>query len=218
MSRQERPSSKAIKERKFRQREKERKRFQGPMQKFLEYKHPKVYEEYVELHILMKRNHPNVRDLSKTRTFKNWINTIDQTPPTDILATAIRETIGQIEMNVESEELNETAESEELNETPESEELNETPESEELNETPESEELNETPESEWAASILDSEEEARLESQIDAIINELMQDEDLRNAVDQETDDDGIEISLWDELAMDIEPFDYQLEVEAGDW
>ena len=35
---------------------------------------------------------------------------------------------------------------------------------------------------------------------------------------DDDDDDEGIEISVWDELALDIEPFDYELEVEGADW
>ena len=31
------------------------------------------------------------------------------------------------------------------------------------------------------------------------------------------TTDEGIEISVWDEIALDIDPLDYELEVEV-DW
>ena len=187
MSRQERPSSKALKERKFRQREKERKRFDGPMRKFLEYKYPNVFQEYTELYNSMNRNHPNVRNLAKTRTFKNFLNIEDQTPPTDILTVAIRETM--------DEELNGEACQE-----------------------VESEELNGSVESEEAASRLDSGEAAsRLESQIDAIMNQLLNDQDLGNMLGNEVDE-GIELNVMDEIEFDIEPFDYELEVEGIDW
>ena len=94
MSRQLNPTSKAIKERRFRQREKERKRFERPMRKFLEYKYPNVFQQYTELYNVMNRNHPDVRNLTKTRTFKNWVNTTNEVSPSDILSTVIRETLG----------------------------------------------------------------------------------------------------------------------------
>ena len=45
-----------------------------------------------------------------------------------------------------------------------------------------------------------------------------MQEEELRDVLERENDDDeGIEISVWDEIALDIEEFDYELEVD-NDW
>ena len=65
-------SSKAIKERRFRQREKERKRFERPLNEFLKHKYRGIYDEYKELYAEMDVAHPGVRNLVNTRTFKNW--------------------------------------------------------------------------------------------------------------------------------------------------
>ena len=64
---------------------------------------------------------------------------------------------------------------------------------------------------------------AALDRQIDRIVDELLQEEELRAVMemggdDADDDDEGIEISVWDELALDIESFDYELEVEGADW
>ena len=53
-----------------------------------------------------------------------------------------------------------------------------------------------------------------VERQIDDIVNELMLDEELRDALNGENEDEGIGINVFDEIEFDIEPFDYELEVE----
>ena len=96
MSRQVNPSSKAIKERKFRKREKERKHFEGPLRHFIEHKYRNIFQEYVELYDLMVVNHPGKRNLTKTKTFRDWMRANEASPSTsDILSTVIRETFGQ---------------------------------------------------------------------------------------------------------------------------
>ena len=65
-------SKKAIKERNFRKRENERKRFEKPLRVFLQHKYKTIYEEYQKLYDLMVTNHPNKRNLVNTKTFKDW--------------------------------------------------------------------------------------------------------------------------------------------------
>ena len=60
-----------------------------------------------------------------------------------------------------------------------------------------------------------------VENQVDEIMNELRQDEDLRNILEQpETfpEDEGIEINPLEDLEDDIEPFDFDLEVQNYMW
>ena len=53
---------------------------------------------------------------------------------------------------------------------------------------------------------------------IDEILDEMLADEDLNNILMEPNpvEDEGIELNLLDEIYHDIEPFDYELEVEAG--
>ena len=55
---------------------------------------------------------------------------------------------------------------------------------------------------------------------VQRVINELEEDEMLREILDEQagTQDEGIELDHDIELAAIIEPFDYQLEVEGVDW
>ena len=57
-----------------------------------------------------------------------------------------------------------------------------------------------------------------LDAQVDAIINQLMEDEQLGDLVEDKNEDEGIELNIYNELNDDIEPFDYTLEVEGIDW
>ena len=245
-------SKKAIKERNFRKRKNDRKRFEKPLRVFIEHKYKTIYEEYQQLYDLMVTNHPNKRNLVNTKTFKDWKRANEGNPKaSDILSVAVAETLGEYvtgeqpdvaslesEQSVASEQPDVASlESEQsmASEQPdvaslESEQsvASEQPDvaSLESEQSVASEQLavanleSEQPDvvslgGEGANDIVD------IERQIDQIVNELMQEEELRGVLEMENDDDddeGIEISVWDELALDIEPFDYELEVEGVDW
>ena len=229
-------SSKAIKERRFRQRELERKRFDQPLRKFIQHKYSTIYDEYTALYNVMVRNHPGKRDLSKTTTFKAWVTPTYEL--SDILSTAIRETIDVNYNNVDKEnEVGQSAESEDHTENEVVHAENEAGQTAEVgNEAVIEDEAenevhteNEVVDAENEAGQTDevgnevviedeAENEVHTENEVDAIINELMQDEAIRNVLDSETEDEGIGINLFDEIAFDIEPFDYELEVEGVDW
>ena len=222
-------SKKAIKERNFRKRENERKRFEKPLRVFLQHKYKTIYEEYQQLHDLMVTNHPNKRNLVNTKTFKDWKRANEGNPKAlNILSVAVTEISGEYVTGEQPDVASLESEQSVASEQPDVASL----ESEQsvASEQPdvaslESEQLvlasleSEQPDvaslgGEGANGIVD------IERQIDQIVNELIQEEELRGVLEMENDDDdeGIEISVWHELAMDIEPFDYELEVEGVDW
>ena len=226
MSRQVKPSAKAIKERKFREREKARKHFEGPLRHFIEYKYRNIFEEYAQLYELMVANHPGKRNLVKTKTFRDWMRTSKTSPSTtDILSTAIRETFGQgyIEGN---EAVNPGSKGDEaVNPGSEGDEVV-NPESEgdeAVNPESEGDEAV-NPESEGDEAVspegegVDPNVLINIEGQVDAIMNEIIQDEEWRNLLNAEIEDEGIEITPDDDIVFDIDPFDFALEVEFYDW
>ena len=177
-------SEKALKERNFRKRENERKRFEKPLRVFLQHKYGTIYEEYQELYNLMVVNHPGRRNLINTKTFKEWKRANEkasseenQTPP-NILSVAINETLGELP-------------GERILTGPGSERIVVSEESKVVVASQEGEQT-------VASDIAD------IERQIDDIVNELMLEED-----------EGIGINVFDEIGFDIEPFDYELEVES---
>ena len=223
MSRQVNPSSKAIKERKFRKREKERKHFEGPLRQFIEHKYKNIFKEYVELYDLMVANHPGKRNLTRTKTFRDWMRA-NEASPSDILSTVIRETFGQDYMeavnteNEGDEAVNTENEGDEAvsteNEGDEAVNIeNEGDEAANIKNEGDDEAVNTENEGDQAANVLDD-----IEGQVDGIMNELMQDEEFRNLLNPEPEDEGIEMTLFDDIVFDIEPFDFDVEVEGYDW
>ena len=214
-------SKKALKERNFRKRENDRKRFEKPLRVFIEHKYKTIYEEYEQLFNLMVTNHPNKRNLVNTRTFKDWIRASEGNPKA-LDSVTVTETLGeyvadeQPEQSVASEQPDvASVECEQPDvasvDSEQPDVASEQPDVASLeSEQPDVASL----ESEGANAI------AAIDRQIDQIVNELMQEEELRGVLERENDDDdeGIEISVWDEIALDIEPFDYALEVEGVDW
>ena len=223
-------SEKAIKERKYRRRENDRKRFEKPLRVFLEHKYETIYQEYTQLYDLMITNHPDKRNLINTKTFKEWMQANDANPK-DILSVAVSETLGEYvpseQPDVASEQPD-VAESEQpdivASEQPdvaESEQpdvvASEQPDVAE-SEQPDLESEQSVQGLESYVASFESVGANDIDRQIDQIIDELMQEEELRDVLERENDDDeGIEISVWDEIALDIEEFDYELEVD-NDW
>ena len=65
-------SKKAVREREARIRMKNEKRFNTPLNHFIRHKYGAIYNEYVELYKRMDTLHPRRRDLTRSKTFKEW--------------------------------------------------------------------------------------------------------------------------------------------------
>ena len=248
MQRQANMSIKAVKERRFRQREKQRKRFESPMRKFIEVKYPNIFQEYTQLYDTLNRNHPDIRNLTKTSTFRRWLDSVNEVPTLDILSTVIRETLDQDEAPKVRDEGDEIASHESGDQVYEADDeaasqadevdeaANQTVEvasQDEANEAAsQADEVDEAANQVDEVASQDKANEAaniligmnnivnvlmNVEDQVDDIINELMQDQGMRDIL-AEPEDEGIEINPLDDIAYDIEPFDFNLEVENYDW
>ena len=250
-------SNKAARERRFLEREQQRKRFDMPLHNFLENKYPGVYQEYRELYETLNRNHPYTRNLAKTRTFKRWLESINRQPVTDILSTLVKETFDQTETFGSSAEEDETNIDQNVDQTSEAtgqaSEEDETDIDQNVDQTSEAagqavgedeididqdDQTNETAgqavqeqlykvvettsqsapqdEANEAAAVL-ADIMASVEDQVDDIVNELMQEQVIRDMI-TEPEDEGIEINPLDDITFDLEPFDFNLEVENYDW
>ena len=220
----------------FRKTRKEQRRFESPLKDFIEIKYKNIFDEYVDLYRKMNDENPTKNDLRKSETFKKWKK---EQLDTDTLSQAIRETIGddgtygtngsETSSNSETREYN-ANNSDSNNNNNNSD--NESPETQDhMLAAQQIDSDNESPESHdhmLAAQQIDSDNESPesqdhmlATQQIDAIVNEMINDDVLRelfNAEDPQDedpqDDEGIELNPWDEI--DIEPFDFQLEVELG--
>ena len=231
-------SKKAVKERRFRQKEQERKHFEGPMRKFIEQKYPLIYEEYRAFYEALIRNHPNARDLSKTCTYKTWLSSLKQQAPSDILATALRQALGQEETDINHDENGESADIQ--NDDRISEEENgedSSRQSDDQCEAPEATTFtltdNEREQETGQASnvLIDINDLADImetvDAEVESIMDELARDEALAAILNRPEDhdldephDEGIEIDPLEDIDvdLDVQPFDYTLEVENDLW
>ena len=71
-------NKKAIEARRWRVTTALKKRFDGPLREFIRLKHTEIYNEYNEFYIHLDKENPSVRDLTKTKMFKEWVKTRQQ--------------------------------------------------------------------------------------------------------------------------------------------
>ena len=212
--RQDNPSEKARKSRQYRKNQRQQRRFECPLRQFVEIKYKNIYDEYVELYKRMDAKNPGKIDLRKSKIFKEWKKANEQSI-SDILSLAIRETIkgnGSESEHEPEQDLTEHSDSEHESEHSE-------PEQADCSEPEQVESEHDNGDTNNDGVIIDVIDEGLLAArQVDELVNQMELDDQLRQLLDSEPDDEGIDLNIFDELAMDIEPFDYHLEVELGDW
>lgn len=232
-------SERTIRERELRKQRGKNRRFNEPLKAFIERKYPEIFNEYVELYNFMESESPNRRNLTTSTTFKKWlaanpikesttIQTIPSTgqssstspllipqllleplhlpskvqedePCTDIITLAFQEALAPLPHTAES--IQPESEADYIADLPLQEAFGHLP-----------------PLSEVEVPLSESNDINR----IDDILNEIMEDRSLRNLLERAdvdvTEDEGIVLNHFDEIAMDIEPFDFNFEVEPFDF
>ena len=198
----------------YREKERERKRFTEPLPAFLETKYPHIYTEYKELYETISKKHGKKHNLTKTVTFKNWKSDIEhQRAETATTSTATTDS------EVQDEEATKT-----VHESPTTTGGNEDRvQVVEIAMPPVSVDENQPilrMDIDQLADIM-----VNVEGRVDQIMGELREDPYLRQIMDNvdaefeaQPDDEGIDISPLDDIEFDIEPFDFQAEVENYDW
>ena len=200
---------KAVREKILRKERQENRRFNDPLKLFIERKYKEIFKEYQELYKVIAEENPGRRDYTTSNAFRKWLdshpernenmNSPSKNPllvpeivlePISFLSTT-KETSSEQRSDVLTQTIGET-----LNEA-----VHTTPH-EEIPEEPFPNQLPQVNDFELA----------------NQIINELIADEELRNFIEEaniNTDnDEGIELNIYEEINMDIEPFNYDLEVE----
>ena len=187
----------------------EKKHFTEPLPEFLQAKYPTIYKEYEDLYKTVTEQHGKKRIVTKTETFKAWKASVEQ-PDNDKRTNTIGTQTSTETPSAPDIEQTEAAS------TPAVERQVEVIMPARHNEVSETIQLN----LDQLADIM-----VNVEGQVDNIMGELRQDPDLNrimNEIDNEVDtaqqDEGIEISPLDDIMYDVEPFDFQLEVENYEW
>ena len=190
-------SRKAVREREVRRRTSSERHFNRPLSHFIQHKYKAIYEEYAMLYNRMIVNHPRRRNLVTSTTFKEWQAS---TPPGNttqtqaILNRAWEETVAAeataAVVNLQAEQRGEQITRSEILPQPQPEEN----------------------------ISQNSNEDNDIRQQLDDIVNELLQEDVLRDIFHQpEPVDEGIELNIIDKIEGDIEPFDFEAELEQSD-
>ena len=191
---------KAVRLRDSRAKRRNQRMFNNPLRVFLEHKYPTIFSEYSDLYQTMRTAHPRRNKLETSATFRQWMrnnpvpaNTIPQQPCLDILTQAIQETFNQTTSQNNSQDVQP-----------------------EQCIDPSSEEPVQNSQDVQTEQHNPPQDEYDIHAQADAIIDEILANEDLVNIMEQpnSNEDEGIELNLLDEIYGDIESFDYALEVE----
>ena len=195
------PTDKAKQSKVYRKNQKQQKRFEAPLRQFIEIKYKNIFQEYVELYNRMDAENPTKNDLKKSELFKQWKEeNLKETNTIDILSKAIKETIEGSENNVDNsvDSENETAADRQWSSDSEDEASGAEHQENEGNQ--------------WG-----QDEGMLAAQQVDALVNEMIIDDELRAMLNTEPEnDEGIELNIEDELGF--EDFDYRLEDELNNW
>ena len=223
-------TKKARAARRWRKQTSQRKRFEGTLKEFLKVKYSSIYDEYVGFYDNLNKRYPNIRELHKTPGFKKWARAIfrevqssesasqgnqsesspevqpnlptiscqdqvvaNHTDQQDMLSAAFSEVLSDVIPAQEEVRLSDAL-SEALSGV--------IPAQEEVRFDDVEEIINQLEQDVAVQAILDP--------FVDAILNERNEFDDVIQP-DNDLEDEGIELNLTDEI--DIEPFDYELEV-----
>ena len=219
-------TKKARAARKWRKQTSQRKRFEGTMKEFLKVKYSAIYNEYVEFYNLLDERYPNVRELSKTPRFKKWAKTIQreeqstQSESEDNQSKDSAEIQPTVCQSKDSAEIQPTVscQDEDIPNQVQQQASQEDVLSAALRGIIPPQ-IDQVPFDDLEDIINELEQDisvqAILDPFVDDILNQRNEFDDIihqpDNHLNADDDDEGIELNLVDEI--DLEPFDYELEV-----
>ena len=205
-------------------------RFNKPLREYMELKYRDIYNEYCWFFKSLDEQHPSAKDLTKTRTYKNWKRRQLNCESSDDESETAEAELDQNEIEPAEVEI-EPAEVENDHAEVEIEPA------EVENDHAEVENDHAEVENDHADVLTVALEETlspginnidinEVDNIIQQVINELEQDEAVRELLNNDElmnphyqdEDEGIGLNVDTELEDIIEPFDYELEVEGVDF
>ena len=208
--------------RQWRSKTRQNKRFDGTLKEFIKVKYNGIFDEYVQFYNMLNKRHPNSRLLYKTRTFRKWARTVQEDQTTESGSEEIQD--GRtVEVQLDSCQDEATQNQLDISYEDQAPQLD-------IISVALQQALSEVPVPDQEALLHDN-------NAVEAIINELEQDEAIQAILDpvvddilnghnnefddilnnnevNQDDDEGIGLNLVDEIEFDIEPLDYNLEVD----
>ena len=188
-------SSTALYAREWRKKNYKEKQFNKPMREYFQLKHRDEYNEYCHFFKSLQQKHPNVKDLTRTSTYKNW---------------------KRRQLNCESSD-EETEPAEQIETEPAAEQIETEPAAEQI-ETEPTDPLTAAMQ-ETLPLYIENMSIDQIDNIIQQVIHELQQDDAAQGIFNDgevtQDNDEGIDLDIETELEGIVEPFDYELEVEG---
>ena len=219
-------TKKAIDARRWRSNAKEKRQFNALIAEYVQYKHSNIYDECSQLYKSLCEKHPNAQNIVKTRTFKRIIEDFKEAANEEEEPVAAAEDL-TVDRHVEEKEEPVANEADQHEEPVANEPVaNEAAAAPVANEAAAQSIISAALEESLGyehVNINEINNIENIENIINEVINDLEQDEVIRDMMDQyvqpqyEIEDEGIGLNLEDEIIYDIEPFDYALKVEPFD-
>ena len=225
-------SQKAIEARRWRINAKEKKRFNKFVTEYVRFKHHDIYDECHQLYKVLDEKHSESHDLTKTRTFRRMIEDLkDQSssPVQDLVdepntsSSPVQDLVD--EPNTSSSPVQDLGDEPAPNATLPVQDLVDEPGPSESSNI-----LTEAIQETLAAhNYMNIDEIQNIDNVINEIINDLEENDAVRGILDAAVDDavrdmfdddqdqnedEGIGLNLEEEVLFDVEPFDYELEVQ----
>ena len=221
-------TKRAIEAREWRAVKREKRRFNILLSDYTSVKFGNVYRECRDFYESLNKKYPGKHDLTKTREYRRWKTQLlngnssgssdDETEPASASVRSDDET-EQASASLIRSDSNET---EPVSASIQSE--TEPPSASTHNDETEQSILQIA-----AADLIPTSPEIDIDNIIDGIIQELQQDDDIRDLLNAERngelvqpqymdEDEGIGLNVDTELEAIMEPFDYEVEVEGEDW
>ena len=187
-------------------------RFNYTLKEFIEFKYSDIFEEYSVFYKALSGRYPTKKNLMKTTEFKEWKKqTIEQTFENDGICAVVTDLTPPETDNEASEPSDREFASEESTASEASEESTASEASEESTASEASEEstASEASEESMASEVSDPE---FVNGIIDEVVRDLERDALIAEILND--DDEGIALDFQTELESIVESFDYELEVD----
>ena len=187
------------------------------MREYFELKHRDEYNEYCHFFKSLQQKHPNVKDLTRTSTYKNWkrrqLNCESSDEETEPAAE-------QIETEPAAEQIETEPAAEQIETEPAAEQIETEPAAEQI-ETESTDPLTAAMQ-ETLPPYIENMSIDQIDNIIQQVIHELQQDDAAQGIFNDgevtQDNDEGIDLDIETELEGIVEPFDYELEVEGIDY
>ena len=207
---------KTVREREVRRRKSTSRQFDEPLRIFIETKYKDIFQEYNDLYTRMLEDCSAKKDLTKTKTFKEWLKVNGETVQMPRGGGERRLTVSTAADSLQNNERVQDDEAEQMSCEQVAESDDESDGELEQRSAVLGQALRDILDQE-VVDMTSSDFHLNVEM-VAEILDELQEDRDLRDVLEGANEDEGVVLNYFDDVEMDIQPFNHTLEVETNNF